>query len=75
VDIRIPLPDGTDIRERRKAPVTSKSAAQKWGEARERVLLVRSPKAVNNIVTVLSVALKTAVSWGVIERVPCTSRC
>jgi hypothetical protein len=40
VDIRIPLPDGTDIRERRKAPATSKSAAQKWGEARERVLLV-----------------------------------
>ena len=148
VDIRILLPDGTDIRERRKAPVTSKSAAQKWAEARERVLLVhgkpkpvpkevqqtptlkefatrfldgyakanrlkpsgvaakdaifrrhlipalgdkrldqittedvqqlkaaltdRSPKTVNNVLTVLSVALKTAVSWGVIERVPCT---
>jgi hypothetical protein len=40
VDIRILLPDGTDIRDRRKAPVTSMSAAQKWGEARERVLLV-----------------------------------
>src|SRR5688500_5598584 len=32
--------DGTDIRERRKAPGTSKSAAQKWAEARERILLV-----------------------------------
>jgi integrase len=148
VDIRTELPDGTDIRERRKAPVTSKSAAQKWGEARERVLLLhgkpkpvrkevqetptlkefgprfldgyakanrlkpsgiaakdtifrrhlipalgdkrldqittedvqrvkaalmeRSPKTVNNVLTVLSVALKTAVAWSVIEHVPCT---
>lgn len=147
VDIRIPLPDGTDIRERRKAPATSKPAAQKWGEARERVLLVhgkpkpaskevqqiptlkefaprfldgyakanrlkpsgaasketairvhllpqfgdtplnavatedvqrlksalgaKAPKTVNNVLTVLSVILKTAVEWGVIDRVPC----
>lgn len=40
VDIRILLPDGTDIRERRKSPVASKSASQRWGDARERVLLV-----------------------------------
>jgi len=31
----------------------------------------RSPKTVNNVLTVLSVLLKTAVDWGVIERVPC----
>jgi len=31
-----------------------------------------SPKTVNNMLTVLSVALKTAVEWGVIERVPCS---
>jgi integrase len=31
----------------------------------------RSPKTVNNVLTVLSVALKTAVAWGVIGRVPC----
>jgi integrase len=31
-----------------------------------------SPKTVNNVLTVLSVALKTAVEWGVIERVPCS---
>jgi hypothetical protein len=47
VDIRVLLPDGTDIRERRKAPVSGKSAAQTWGEARERVVLVHGkPKPV-----------------------------
>jgi integrase len=40
VDIRVELPDGTMIRERKRAPSTSKSAAQRWAEARERVLLV-----------------------------------
>ena len=40
VDIRVDLPDGTMIRERKKAPSTSKSTAQRWAEARERVLLV-----------------------------------
>ena len=40
VDIRVELPDGTDIRERKKAPSLSKTAAQRWAEARERVLLV-----------------------------------
>ncbi len=150
VDIRVQLPDGTVVRERKKAPVTGKTAAQRWAEARERVialhgkpkpertkkevpaiplfqdfaprflegyakanrlkpsgiagketvlrvhlvrtlgnkrlneittedvqqikagLLNRSPKTVNNILTTLSVVLKTAVNWGVIERVPCT---
>lgn len=146
VDIRVELPDGTDIRERKKAPSLSKTAAQRWAEARERVLLVegkpkpikkdevqekptlreiaprfidgyakanrlkpsgvagkksilsvhlipqlgdrrldtiqtedvqhlksalenRAPKTVNNVV--LSVMLRTAVEWDVIERVPC----
>ena len=47
VDIRVLLPDGTLIRERKKAPATSKSAAQRWAEARERVLLVHGkPKPV-----------------------------
>src|SRR5262245_26594202 len=40
VDIRIELPDGTIVRERKKAPSSAKAAAQRWGEARERVLLV-----------------------------------
>ena len=148
VDIRVLLPDGTLIRERKKAPATSKSAAQRWAEARERVLLVhgkpkpvqkqevqqtptlaefagrfvdgyakanrlkpsgiaakktvlsvhlipllgdkrldqittedvqqlkaalghRAAKTVNNVLTVLSVMLRTAVEWDVITRVPC----
>ena len=41
VDIRFTWPDGTEHRERKKSPVTSKSGAQRWGEARERELLLR----------------------------------
>ena len=146
VDIQWRLPDGRRRRERKRVSVTSRSAAQRWGEARERELLVhgpaqpkkevptlsmfwprfleghaeanrhkpsgiaaketigrvhlipvlgaraldaittedvqrlkahlraRSAKTVNNVVTVLSVMLKTAVEWEVIERVPCTIR-
>jgi integrase len=36
VDIRLVLPDDSEHRERRKAPVSTKTAAQRWGEARER---------------------------------------
>ena len=34
-------------------------------------LTERAPKTVNNILTTLSVVLRTAVGWGVIARVPC----
>jgi integrase len=34
----------------------------------------RSPKTVNNVLTVLNVLLKQAVAWDVIERMPCTIR-
>jgi integrase len=150
VDIRVQLPDGSVIRERKKAPVSGKTAALRWAEARERVLLVngkpnrqkqevstvptlaefsnrflegyakanrqkpsgiaakdtifrvhlvpligirrlneistedvqklksalggKAPKTVNNVLTVLNTALKTAVEWGVIDRVPCAIR-
>jgi integrase len=37
-------------------------------------LAERSPKTVNNVLTTLSVVLKTAVEWGVMERVPCSIR-
>ena len=40
-DIRFRLPSGKRHRERSKAPVNSKSAAQRWGEERERHLEVR----------------------------------
>jgi integrase len=146
VDIRVTLPDGQIVRERRKAPTASKSAAQRWADARERVLLIhgkpdrtkevgravtlrefaprfidghakanrlkpsgiaskesvlrlhlvpvlgdkalaaittedvqhlkaalgaKSPKTVNNVLTVLNVLLRSAVEWNVIDRVPC----
>src|SRR6476661_2571831 len=147
-DIRVCLPDGSLIRERRKAPTASKSAAQRWAEARERVLLIKgkparvkevlrppttlrefaprflegyakanrlkpsgisgkecvlrvhlvptlgdkalaeittedvqnlkgalstkSPKTVNNVLTVLNVLMRTALEWDVIKQVPCT---
>src|SRR5262245_10950054 len=151
VDIRVLLPNGEMIRERRKAPVSGKSAAQRWAESRERELVkhgkpkptkneevptpttlrafaprfveghadanrlkpsgkaayrstlrnhliptlgekalgaistedvqrlksrlhAKSPKTVNNVLTVLNVLLKTAVAWGVIDRVPCVIR-
>src|SRR4029453_3907837 len=144
VDITFRLPNGSRHRERSKAPVSSKSAAQRGGEGREghfmqhglpqpkrevppltefkdrfldgyaranrqkpsgiaakesilKVHLVpelgakrldaitnetgqprkhalenRSPKTVNNVLTVLNTLLKQAVVWEAIERMPCT---
>ena len=43
VDIQILLPDGSAWRERKKAPVTSRSAALRWGQARERAMLLNGP--------------------------------
>ena len=39
VDIRLLLSDGSKLRERRQAPVPGKSAARRWAQERERVLL------------------------------------
>lgn len=148
VDIRVVLPDGSVIRERKKAQQPSESSARRWAEARERHLLLhgkpkpvrdevqktptlrefaprflegyakanplkpsgvsskevsirvhlfprfggmrpdaittedvqqlksamvaKSPTTVNNALTVLSVMLRTAVEWNVMDRVPCT---
>ncbi len=47
VDLALRLPDGTPIRERVKAPVSSKSAALRWAQDREAVILAqrgRQPK-------------------------------
>jgi integrase len=146
VDVITRLADGRRYRERRRLLVRSASAAQRWGEGRERHLLQhgppqvkkevptleqfaprfvdghvranrqkpsgiaatdsilrvhlvpllgsrrldaisnervqsvkrqladRAPKTVNNVLTVLSVMLKTAVEWGVLDRMPCTIR-
>ena len=40
VDVRVVLPDGRRRRERKRAPVSSKTAALRWGQARERELLI-----------------------------------
>jgi len=39
VDIMLTIPGRQKIRERRKAPVGTKSAAKRWGEDRERQLI------------------------------------
>ena len=44
VDIRVVLPDGSQRRERRRAPTTSKSGAQRWARTRERELLLERPR-------------------------------
>ncbi|MCA1562865.1 MAG: hypothetical protein LC753_03705 [Acidobacteria bacterium] len=42
VDIRVVTPDGAQqFRERKRAPVSSRSAAVRWAEGRERVLFER----------------------------------
>ncbi len=42
IDIRVVTPDGArDLRERRRAPMSSRSAAMHWAEGRERVLFDR----------------------------------
>jgi hypothetical protein len=46
VDIRLTLPDGRPFRERKKISVTAKSAVQRWGESRERELLIHGPPKV-----------------------------
>ncbi len=43
VDIRVQFPDGSQRRERKKLSVTSKSAAQRWAEERERHLIRHGP--------------------------------
>jgi integrase len=48
VDIRVQLPHGTAIRERKKAPVSGRAAAERWGQARERVLIRQGKPARNN---------------------------
>lgn len=146
VDIWIRFPDGRRIRVRKKAPVSSKSGALRWGQALEQELLAnglikkprevptlaefaprflegyavanrqkpstivaketilrvhlvpqlgtrpldaitnedvqhlkrrlaeRSPKTVNNVLTVLGTMLRVALDWEVIEHLPCRVR-
>jgi len=146
VDITVTLASGEKIRERRKSPVSTRSGARRWAEARRSELLfnrpqetkkqaptlhefhkryidgyaranrqkasairakesifehhllprlghkklneisdeavqsiktaltLKSPKTVNNILSVLNHSLKTAVEWNVIDQMPCRIR-
>jgi Phage integrase, N-terminal SAM-like domain len=53
VDIFYRLPDGRRARERRRVRVSTKTAAQRWGEARERHLLVHGPPQIKKEVSTL----------------------
>jgi Phage integrase, N-terminal SAM-like domain len=49
VDIRVVAPDGSrEIRERKRAPTSARSAAVRWAESRERVLFERLMKPPQN---------------------------
>jgi len=42
VDIRVVTPDGTrQLRERKRSPISSRTAALRWAESRERTLFER----------------------------------
>jgi integrase len=45
VDLRITMPDGTRVRERRKSPVTSRSATARWAHQREAEILAHGGRA------------------------------
>src|SRR6185295_17622899 len=53
VDITVPLPDGSQYRERKRASRFSKSAAQRWAQDRERYLLQHGPPAAKREVPTL----------------------
>jgi hypothetical protein len=53
VDVITRLADGTRYRERRRLSITSKSAAQRWGQERERHLLLHGPPQVRKEVPTL----------------------
>jgi hypothetical protein len=46
VDVLIRLPNGSRYRERRRLRIKAKSAAQRWGEDRERHVLQHGPPAI-----------------------------
>ena len=53
MDVMTRLADGTRYRERRRLSITSKSAAQRWGQERERHLLLHGPAQIRKEVPTL----------------------
>src|SRR5687767_9041844 len=69
VDLAFRLPDGQRHRERSKAPVSSKSAAQRWGEDRERHLVQHGlPKATKEVPTLKEFASRFIEGYAVANR-------
>ena len=68
VDITLVLPDDTKIRERRKAPVSSKSAALRWAQARERELFQNPRKKRKEIPTLAKFAPRFIEDYAVANR-------
>lgn len=56
VDIIVRLPDGRKLRERTRISVTSKSAAKRWGEERERHLAVHGNEVKEEVPTLVQFA-------------------
>jgi integrase len=54
VDVRVRLPDGAERRERKRAPASSRSAALRWGQARERELVLHGAPEVRKEAPTLS---------------------
>jgi integrase len=44
VEVRVLLPDGMRVRERKKSPVSTKSGSKRWGERREKALIEERSK-------------------------------
>lgn len=44
VEVRVLLPDGTRVRDRKKSPVSTKSGSKRWGERREKALIEERSK-------------------------------
>ena len=55
MDITLRLPDGSRYRDRRRVSDSSKSAARRWGEERERHVLQHGPPTADKEVTTLEV--------------------
>lgn len=68
VDITLVLPDDTRIRERRKAPVSTKSAALRWAQARERELFQNPRKQRKEIPTLNEFAPEFLEGYAIANR-------
>ena len=72
VDIHGRAPDGGKFRERAIAPVSSRSAAQRWGEQREHVLAINGKKEKKAEVPTLEEFKERFLEYSVVNNKPST---